>query len=176
MQLVLVGGLPGSGKSTLATRLSETLGWPVIRSDEVRKGMAGVPFVAPAPARFYRRAKLQAVYAEMLRQGGLALAREQSVILDATWNRSDARESARNLAGAASARVVELRCAAPLSVLAERLAKRTPDESYASDADVEVMHGMAFDPWPEAIEIDTRADPAQTLEVALSSVQGGLPG
>ncbi len=37
VQLVLVGGPPGCGKSTLAAGLSGTAGWPVLRSDHIRR-------------------------------------------------------------------------------------------------------------------------------------------
>jgi aminoglycoside phosphotransferase family enzyme len=52
--LVLVGGLPGTGKSTLAAGLADRFGWSVLRSDEVRKDLAGVriPSVSmPATAK-----------------------------------------------------------------------------------------------------------------------------
>ncbi len=39
--LVLLAGLPGTGKSTLARGLAERAGFTVIRSDEVRKELAG---------------------------------------------------------------------------------------------------------------------------------------
>src|SRR5439155_20423846 len=39
--LVLVGGLPGTGKSTLARGMAQAHGFTVIRSDVVRKEMAG---------------------------------------------------------------------------------------------------------------------------------------
>src|SRR5262249_25807923 len=39
--LVLVAGLPGTGKSTLARALAERAGFEVIRSDVVRKELAG---------------------------------------------------------------------------------------------------------------------------------------
>ena len=40
--LALVGGAPGSGKSTLAAGIADALGWTVLRSDEVRKDLAGI--------------------------------------------------------------------------------------------------------------------------------------
>ena len=40
--IVLVGGLPGTGKSTLAAGIADAKGWSVLRSDEVRKDVAGL--------------------------------------------------------------------------------------------------------------------------------------
>ena len=47
--LVLVGGLPGTGKSSLAAELATRKGFQVIRSDVVRKELAGLPADAPTP-------------------------------------------------------------------------------------------------------------------------------
>lgn len=41
--LVLVGGSPGTGKSTVAAGLADRLGWAALRSDELRKDLAGLP-------------------------------------------------------------------------------------------------------------------------------------
>src|SRR5690606_7401803 len=40
VRLVLVGGSPGTGKSRLARGLGETLGWPVLSTDELRDRVA----------------------------------------------------------------------------------------------------------------------------------------
>ena len=48
--LVLVGGLPGTGKSTVASGLSDAQEWALLRSDEVRKDLAGLPHEADAPS------------------------------------------------------------------------------------------------------------------------------
>jgi predicted kinase len=52
VRLVVVGGLPGTGKSTLAAGLADALGATVIRSDEVRKELAGLRPDQPAPTAF----------------------------------------------------------------------------------------------------------------------------
>jgi len=52
VRLVLIGGLPGTGKSTLAARVSEALGAAMLRTDEVRKELAGLDPVTPAAAGF----------------------------------------------------------------------------------------------------------------------------
>ena len=54
VQLVVIGGLPGTGKTTLAVALGDELGWPVLRSDEIRKELAGLD---PREPRRRRTAK-----------------------------------------------------------------------------------------------------------------------
>jgi len=49
VRLVLVGGLPGTGKSTLAAALADATGWSVLRSDEVRKDLAGLGHTTRRP-------------------------------------------------------------------------------------------------------------------------------
>jgi aminoglycoside phosphotransferase family enzyme len=70
--LVMVGGLPGTGKSTLARRLAEQAGFTVVRSDVVRKELAGVAAQARVSAPFseglYAPAWTERTYAECLRQ------------------------------------------------------------------------------------------------------------
>lgn len=46
MRLVLVRGLPGSSKSTLAQALNPATGWTLLRSDMVRKELAGQDMIA----------------------------------------------------------------------------------------------------------------------------------
>jgi aminoglycoside phosphotransferase family enzyme len=57
--LVLVGGLPGTGKSALATAVADARGWSVLRSDEVRKDLAGIPHHRPARAAYKKGSTAQ---------------------------------------------------------------------------------------------------------------------
>src|SRR5947209_8433212 len=69
--LVLTAGLPGSGKSTLARALADLAGFTVIRSDVVRKELAGLGPDAPAPADIraglYAPERVERPYAACLR-------------------------------------------------------------------------------------------------------------
>ena len=47
--MVLVGGAPGTGKTTTAEALGAGHEWAVLRSDVVRKELAGLDPHAPAP-------------------------------------------------------------------------------------------------------------------------------
>jgi hypothetical protein len=77
VRLVLVGGLPGTGKSTLARGLADARGWAVLRSDEVRKELTGLPAAVPASSAWgeglYRPEMTAATYAELLRRASAAL-------------------------------------------------------------------------------------------------------
>lgn len=77
--LTLIGGEPGSGKSSLATGIAERTGWAVLRSDEVRKDLAGVGHtdrMASAPGTgIYTREATDATYSELLARARLLLAR-----------------------------------------------------------------------------------------------------
>src|SRR5262249_35713977 len=70
--LVLVGGLPGTGKSTLGRNLAGRAGLTVVRSDEVRKELAGLPPHEPVPAErreaLYSAESSERTYAECLRR------------------------------------------------------------------------------------------------------------
>src|SRR5204862_1007368 len=70
--LVLVGGLPGTGKSTLARGLAERAGFAVVRSDVVRKELAGLPAGGPSPQPLweglYAPEWTERTYAECLRR------------------------------------------------------------------------------------------------------------
>ncbi len=156
--LVLVGGLPGTGKSTLAGVLADRLGFTVLRSDRIRKELAGIPpgqrCAVPWGTGIYTAAWTERVYAELAGRARRLLALGESVIVDATFNGLAERAACAAAATAAHADLVQLRCAASAEVAARRLTARTGD---ASDADQAVARQMAASaaPWPEAVTIDT---------------------
>ncbi|OHV31571.1 hypothetical protein BCD49_31605 [Pseudofrankia sp. EUN1h] len=177
VRLVLVGGLPGTGKSTLAGQLAEAEdGWALLRSDVVRKELAGLPVDAPAPAELnpgmnagiYAPAATEAVYAELLRRAGHALAHGENVLLDASWSSAAARAAAARLATAAAVDLVELRCVTAPEVAAARIARRAAGGRDASDATAAVHAAMAAraDPWPTATVIHTTAPPTESAAMA----------
>jgi aminoglycoside phosphotransferase family enzyme/predicted kinase len=171
VRLVVIGGLPATGKSTLATALGADLDAVVVRSDEVRKRLVGLPADAHAPAAphagIYDERTTVATYDELLREARALLELGHSVILDATFADEPLRQAARDLAVATSAELAMLRCVAPLEITAGRMAARQQVGQDPSDADVAVATEMAarFAPWPDAVEVDTAADPLATLTV-----------
>ncbi|HVB41949.1 MAG TPA: AAA family ATPase [Streptosporangiaceae bacterium] len=158
VRLVLVGGLPGTGKSSLAGAVADRLGYVVLSSDRIRKELAGLDPLAPAPAPYgegiYSAEWTERTYAELLRRAEALLAAGESVILDATWTSAVQRAAAAEVAGRGAAELVQVRCAVPAGVAAARMSRRT---GSASDADSAIAAAMAAgeEPWPEAVTIDT---------------------
>ncbi len=176
IRLVVIGGLPGTGKSALAIRLGEALDAAVLRSDEVRKQLAGLGPAEPAPAPFgqglYRPEMTESTYGELLRLARVTLAAGQSVVVDATWHDPAWREEARRMAADAVADLTELRCELPVEVIVERIHGRAAAGGDASDATVSLVRRLAAsqEPWPSAIAVDTKPSPAQVAENALRSM------
>jgi aminoglycoside phosphotransferase family enzyme/predicted kinase len=176
VRLVLVGGAPGTGKSTLAAALGERFGWQPIRSDVVRKRLAGLPATASAASSFeegiYRPEATDATYEAMLAEASQCLAQGESVIVDASFTRESHRELARRCAEAASAEVLELRCTLDPAESARRVGARREAGSDASDADASVALRLASeaDPWPQAIDVPTDAPPREVADRAAALV------
>ncbi len=172
-RLVLVGGLPGVGKSTVAAGLAAELGWVVLRSDVVRKELAGlepsVSAATPFGTGLYDEATTDAVYDELLVRARSLLELGQSVVLDASWNASEHRRAARDLARAVRCGLVELRCEVEAEVAAERMRARALAGGDPSDATVDVARAMAAeaDPWPEASVVPTSGERSDEVDLAV---------
>jgi uncharacterized protein len=176
IRLVLIGGLPGTGKSTLAAGFAAALGAMELRSDEVRKELAGLRPDQPAPAEFgeglYRPAATAATYHELLRRTEVALAFGEVVVLDASWNSERWRAEAREVAARTDAELLELRCSTPPDLAARRIRRRVAAGGDPSDATPEIAAklGLAEDPWPTATIVDTGFGPAEALAKVLALV------
>ena len=182
IHLVLVGGLPGTGKTTLARGLADHFGWAVLRSDEVRKELAGVSPLDPAGAApfegIYSPAFTTGVYSELLHRAALALSWGDSVVLDATWLDPAQRDAARALARTWHATLHELCCDLPLEEAGARILARAAAGGDASDVTPEVLAQLATAaraPWAGATLIDTTRAPTDVIDHAVSLVRRGQP-
>jgi predicted kinase len=177
--LTLIGGGPATGKSTLAAGLGSQRGWTVLRSDEIRKDLAGIGHATRAPAApgegIYDDAHTAATYAEMLRRADVLLRLGHSVILDATWARADQRAAAARAARESASELVRIRCDAPVPVAVARATRRIGSDDV-SDATEEIVRSASerFLPWPEAAGVSTAGDPAAALEAAQRAIARAL--
>ena len=177
VRLVLVGGLPGTGKSTLAERLAGSRGWVLLRSDEVRKELAGVPHDQPQRAAYrkglYTEERTSEVYGELLERAGRALSLGETVVLDASWSDASWRQEAADVAEDTSSDLAELECRVPEEEALARIRKRARAGGDASDADEDVARAMAAEasPWPSAAAVDTSGSPEEALDAALAALR-----
>jgi predicted kinase len=174
--LLLIGGLPGAGKSTLARNLAEPAGFTVIRSDVVRKELAGEDREDANPHSFakgrYSLEWNERTYAECLRRAELLFFEGHRVGIDATFREEHRRRLFVEAALRWGLPVVFLLCQASAEVVRARLALRKED---ASDADWAV-YLQAASQWEEPTPatrrlvrtLDASGEPGQVLGQALA--------
>jgi predicted kinase len=142
--LVLVAGLPGAGKSSLARDLAEWAGFTVIRSDEVRKELAGRSGQGSAPAAFgedlYAMDWNERTYTQCLRRAEDFLFQGRRVLVDASFRHEAQRRLFLEAAYRWGITGCLLLCCAEPAVIRDRLASRRGD---ASDADGTIYEEIA---------------------------------
>ncbi len=152
--LLLVAGLPGTGKSRIAQDLSVQAGFMVIRSDVVRKELAGLPIPALPPAdlreKLYSADWNERTYVECLHRAERHLFAGQRVLVDATFWEEAKRQLFRSAAVKWGVPFALLVCEANSSTARSRLETRAAD---ASDAD-----------WSIYERIATKWEPVQSME------------
>jgi uncharacterized protein len=146
-QLILMSGLSGSGKTTVARQLAKQIGAIHIRSDAVRKHLAGVPLAEKGEADLYTPEMSQKTYDRLLHLGIMLASQGYSVILDAKYDRQATRQAAITQAKEQSVPLQILYCEAPFDVLKTRLQQRQDD---ISDATIEVLANQQLEPFTEA--------------------------
>jgi aminoglycoside phosphotransferase family enzyme/predicted kinase len=155
--LVLVGGLPGSGKTTLARGLAAEAGFALIRTDLVRKGLAGLPggevTAAPFEAGIYSPGWSDRTYAECGRRAEALLFEGRRVLVDASFRTEAGRRAFLELGTRWGVPALLLVCRAEPEVVRGRLERRRDD---ASDADWSV-YLRAAERWEECNESTRRA-------------------
>jgi predicted kinase len=141
--LVLAGGLPGTGKSSLARELGEHAHFHVLRTDLVRKelaGRAGRPSQPVTKEDLYTARRTEETYAECLRRAERLLFEGERVLVDATFREDRRRRAFLEAAARWGVPSVVFLCEAPPEVVRARLEGRRGD---ASDADWPVYQHLA---------------------------------
>jgi aminoglycoside phosphotransferase family enzyme/predicted kinase len=173
--LVLVAGLPGTGKSTLARGLAEHAEFCLIRSDVVRKELAGLADAGAASTAFgegiYSPEWTDRTYAECLRRAEALLFKGKRVVVDASFREDKRRGTFLEAATALGVPGVLLLCKADADTVRARLRQRRNDASDATWA----VYQWAADSWQEPSpvtkqrirELATSTSPEQVLARAL---------
>ncbi|MDQ7037701.1 MAG: AAA family ATPase [Aquificota bacterium] len=147
-KVVVVFGLSGSGKSFLSKLISEEFGYEWVRSDVIRKEIAGIPSHRSARSGFgegiYTEEMTRKVYTEMVERASRLIKEGKRVVLDATFLKRWQRE------------MVASRFDRPLFILTwaeeEEIKRRLSKRVDVSDADFEIYlrQKEVFEP-PEEI-------------------------
>jgi aminoglycoside phosphotransferase family enzyme/predicted kinase len=162
--LLLTAGLMGVGKTTLARALATALGAELLRSDVIRKELAGIPVARSSLDAFdtglYTPEMSRCTYTELRQRAERLLRLGKTVIVDASFARSQERQAFFALAGklALPLRVLHVHCHRATAI--GRLAQRQAHGQDASDGRAELVDAQAaaFEPpdsGPELITIDS---------------------
>ena len=139
-KVVAVGGLSGSGKSTLALTLAPHVGPPpgavVLRSDEIRKRLAGTDVLTRLGPDGYTPEMTARVYDTMARRARLVVETGHAVVADAVFARPEDRGRIEEVARGTTREFAGLWLTAEAGELRRRVQARGPD---VSDADLGVL-------------------------------------
>lgn len=150
--LLVMCGLPASGKSYAADVLARPFEAHVLRSDVVRKQLAGVPPTEPAGEAAYTSEFSDRVYAAMRDEAEHELGHGRSVVIDATMNRRSRRAPFLELAEQMNVPMLLVQVQCDEDTIRRRMAERTETPS-ASDADWNVYVKLR-DTYEEPSEVD----------------------
>ena len=164
--LFITCGLSGTGKSTVAKIVSEITGAEVIRSDVVRKELAGISPEKHSYVSFntgiYSGEFTKKTYQRMTELASDYLKSGRDVLLDATFTKRWQRDMARNLAESLNTGFKCLVVTCPEEVVIERLRNRMMDGKDVSDGREEIYFAQkrSYEP-PDEIP------PENIIEISL---------
>lgn len=146
-RVIAVGGLSGSGKSTLARALAPLIAPPpgavIVRSDVIRKRLAGTAITAPLPEAAYTPQANAAVYRTLVDRCATIAAGGRTAIADAVFARPAEREEVRATARRAGVEFRGIWLDAGREKLMARVSARAADASDAGPA--VVRRQLAYD-------------------------------
>ncbi len=147
-----MSGLSGSGKSTTAQQLAIASGAIRLRSDAVRKHLAGVPLHEKAGDEVYTPAMTDRTYTRLIELGTQLAMQGYRVILDAKFDRVAKRQEAIATAENQGIPLTFLHCTAPAEILKARVTARTGD---IADANAAVLAGQSMEPFSDNALVKT---------------------
>lgn len=177
--LIVVSGLMGVGKSTIAAALSTALRGVWLRSDLLRKSLAGLPATAPQPVPFgsgiYHSELTQRTYGVLATQAGQALARGQSVVADASFAQAGTRRKMRTVARKAGVPLLLLQLHCPLELARQRMnlrqaAATDPSDGRSALQQAQLQQWQQPTPEEDCYLIDTTLGVDYNVQLILSTL------
>jgi predicted kinase len=159
----------------VAEGLAAALDLQWIRSDQVRKELAGVASQTSQRAAYgagiYTPEATQKTYAALADRARQALAHGHAVVLDASFSKRAERQRIVDLAEDLGADCCMLECLAPEAVIRHRLRQREDVVERISDAREDILAAFqsAYEPvHPHEGTCHVRVDTTQSLDVCVS--------
>ncbi|MEE8393081.1 MAG: AAA family ATPase [Rhodospirillales bacterium] len=172
-RLIAVGGLSGSGKSRLARELAPFLGSApgavVVRSDAVRKRLAGVSVLSRLGPEGYTREMSERTYRAMFDDVRVALKSGFQVITDCVFAKPEQRHDIAAVAAGAGVEFHGLWLEAPVEVREARVAGRLKNVSDATPEVIRRQLGYATGPI-EWDRVDSSGSRDETLNRGLGLI------
>ncbi|MEA3254972.1 MAG: AAA family ATPase [Candidatus Altiarchaeota archaeon] len=178
--LLLVMGLPGTGKSYLAKRIARKVGASILRTDEIRKELAGIHQNEHRHEDFgiglYTEEMTQKTYKGMYERAKEILKKGDSCILDATFSKKTQREGAYEIAKELNTNYLIIECICPEEIVIKRMEERSKDQKAVSDATFRIYHGMkdVYEPLGDDeihITVDTSKNLDENLRLVLREIK-----
>ncbi len=164
--LFITAGLVGTGKSALAQALAKRLGLAVLSSDVTRKQLASIPITEHRFEEFntgiYSPEFSRRTYDKMFTEAKHVLDEGGSVILDASFIKTDERLKAKRLAEKTNADFFILECALDEEIIRQRLAQRL-EQGSVSDGRWEI-----YEPQKRQFDQVVEVPPARHLIIDTS--------
>lgn len=140
--VILMCGLPAAGKSWLARELAKPFEARILRSDVVRKRLAGIDPEGHHPVAYesgiYSPEHTQRTYDALIEQMEETIDNSRSVVVDAAFLGDDKRTRFFEHARSRGARAVIAWVECPEEVVERRMAERSEDPTVVSDADLSI--------------------------------------
>jgi aminoglycoside phosphotransferase family enzyme/predicted kinase len=141
---VVFMGLSGSGKSTITRDFSPH--WIILRSDEIRKTLSGVPEGEHRYSEFgtgiYTEELTARIYRALLEEAVRQAQEGRRVVVDATYLKASQRTDFCRTCIASGLNPFFVHCFAPEDVLRARIEKRMAGGSDVSDAHLEILEAQ----------------------------------
>jgi len=176
--LFITIGLVGSGKTVLAQALTRQLGLVAIHSDVTRKQLAAIPLTEHRFEEFdhgiYSADFSRLTYDTMLSEARTILTEGDSVILDASFIKSEHRQKAKKLAEEVKADFFIIECTLAEEIVRQRLTERL-QQGTVSDGRWEIFEEQKrqFEAVTEVLEanyaiIDTSRPVSETVRQVMA--------
>lgn len=132
-KITIMSGLSGSGKSTTARNLAPQLEAIHLRSDAIRKHLAGIDLTQRGDRTIYTPEMTAKTYASLAEMGIMIASCGFNVILDAKYDRLNLRQDVITQAKAHGIPWQILHCQADTALLKQRLRDRVGDIADATE-------------------------------------------